>query len=170
MTLNQLASNIALRLNDPYNHVLKEQIKDSYKSLRAKYISQSIEKHGIENNFILTYDVDLEIVDKADHCNLNVGCNVAKTVNPIPNMLGYTTDVPFNYVGTIDWYGFIYCKPTEIRYRKYLEHLKEAILYHFTNNYIYVYNTKVKQIRIQAVFSDPAEVINLCSSTECYNF
>ena len=55
MTLNQVASSIANHLNKPFNHELKERIKDSFKIKMALWIRRSFKEHGIDELLKISY-------------------------------------------------------------------------------------------------------------------
>lgn len=165
-TLNQLASKIANHLNKPFDHELKERIKDSYRFYRAERIRQSIEKSGIDDTLKVSYAVDLELVDIADDCVLTVGCSMLKSVNKVVKPIRYKTDEPFTFVGTLDGIPFIYSDISSINYMKYLPNIGKAIYYYYENDYIIVKgNTKIERIRIQCVPSNIETMIDLCNST-----
>jgi hypothetical protein len=168
-SLNQLSSNVAHLLKHPFDSPLKERIKDDYRNLRALYLRRSIEKGGIDDVLKVSYELPLISVDKVDNCLTSVGCLIKRTENPVGKPVRYKTDVPFTFVGTPDGFGFTYIKqPREVDYRKYLKHVADAILYSYINNYIYVYNDKIANIRIDGVPENPEFWITICNDS-CYN-
>ena len=167
-SLNQLASNVAHILGSPTNTSLKSRVKDEYKYLRAKYIRQSIERYGVDSVMKISYVVSLVPVDIADNCIIDIGCDISRTENPIGRPVRYKTDVPFIFVGTPDGYTFTYIKSiSESRYRRFMKHVNNAILWTYLNDYIYVFNNKIKQVRVDGVPENPEEWISICD--DCYN-
>ncbi len=169
-TLNQLSDNIAIRLNRPFDSVLKELIKDSYKDLRALYLKRTIERNGIHESLKQSYDVELELVDFSDSCFISVDCPLLKTKNKVAKPLQYKTDVPFDYVGTITGNSITHSTFGTIKFYKHLPLVGNAMYYFYMNDHIYVYgNTKLGVIRIESVFANPEQAISLCNNADCYD-
>jgi len=168
-SLNQLADGLALRLNKPHDAVLKELIKDEYKSLRALYLKRTISNHGINSILSQSYDIELIPIDFTDSCFISGDCTIMRTKNKVAQPLRYETDIPFMYVGTLDGISFLYSTFATAKNYKYLPYIGKTMTYFYENNYIYIMNNnKIKYIRVQAVFSNPDQVISLCNS-DCYS-
>lgn len=168
-SLNQLADGLALRLNKPHDAVLKELIKDEYKSLRALYLRRTIGNHGINSILSQSYDIELIPIDFTDSCFISGDCIIMRTKNKVAQPLRYETDIPFMYVGTLDGISFLHSTFATAKNYKYLPYIGKTMTYFYENNYIYLLNNnKIKYIRVQAVFSSPDQVISLCNS-DCYS-
>ena len=164
-TLNQLATRIANQLNRPFDHELKERIKDSYRFYRAERIRQSIEKSGIDDTLKVSYNIDLELVDTGDDCVLTVGCSMLRSVNKVVRPIRYKTDEPFTFVGTIDGIPFIYSDISSINYMKYLPNIGNTIYYYYENEHIIIKgNKKIERARVQCVPANIETVVDLCNS------
>jgi hypothetical protein len=169
-TLNQLASNVAHLLGQPLNETLKERIKDDYKYLRVKYYRQSIERYGVDQVIKVSYIVPLEVVDIADNCIIDIGCNISRSINTVGRPMRYKTDTPFTFVGTPDGYSFTYIRNiSEERYRRYIKNVSKGVLWMYLNDYIYLFDDKIKQIKVEGVPENPEQWITICDDTTCYN-
>ena len=54
-SLNQLAVEISHQLGDPFNYSLNERIKMAYKHWYATLVRQSVEKYGVDEQFISNF-------------------------------------------------------------------------------------------------------------------
>ena len=64
-SLNQYASRVAHIVGQPDNLSLKERIKDMIKDYFAKYIIQSIDKNGMNDNYKLSLTISLNPVESS---------------------------------------------------------------------------------------------------------
>ena len=169
-TLNQLGARVANLLKQPFNLELQERIKDAFKNLRATRIRQSIERNGVDDILTQSYIVCVTKVDVTlDDCARKLGCNILRSSNKVAVPIRYKTDEPFTFVGTDDGVTFIYSTLGAVLKMKYLPMIGNAIWYIYENGYIYLYgNTRIKEFRVQAIFSNPEQVINCCDSS-CYS-
>ena len=171
-SLNQLADKLLNAYDQAFNHELRERLKDSYKFLRATRIRQSIEKSGIDDEFLLSFNVDLIKVTSDDDCfTPDLNCPQLRSQNKIPKPIRYKTDVPFTYVGTRDGIAFYQGHISSARYKEQLPFISEAICYVWKNGYIYLYGrTKLKRLLVEEVIANPEEAGSMCdANTECYN-
>ena len=169
-TLNQLATRVANHIGEPFNHELKERIKDSYRFYRAERIRQSIEKNGIDDSLKVSYCADLELVDSGDDCLKVIGCEILRTVNKVVKPVRYKSDEPFTYVGAIDGtISYLYSDLASIGYMNYLPNIGQAIYYYYENDYIFIKGSnKVDRIRIQSVPANLESLMTLCNG-DCWN-
>lgn len=164
-SLNQLADHISNLINVPFSHELRERIKDSFRFLAASRIRQSVEKNGLDNQFVSSYISGLKQVDSFDTCFTSSGCTILRTINKVATPVRYKSDVPFSFVGTPDGVPILYSRRSEIRYRKYLKYIGKSMSYTYDDGYIYVFgNTRIKQIKIQDIFLNPEEAVTVCST------
>lgn len=170
-TLNQLATRVANQLNKPFDHELKERLKDSYRFYRAERIRQSVEKSGIDDTLKVSYNIDLIPVDTGDDCVLTVGCSMLRSENKVMKPIRYKTDEPFTYIGTLDGIPFIYSDIASIRLMSYLPNIGKAIYYYYENDYIFIKNNnKLERIRVQCIPANMESVIDLCNTGNgCWN-
>lgn len=163
-TLNQYASRIVNLLNQPYNHELKERVKDMIKTEFANRIRQSVEKHGIDDILKLTYTAEIETVsDKT---------NEFKTKNKVATPIRILSDAPFMFVGNDK--GIAYRYENSRNAAKCRQSGRQTCIptgsntsYFIENGYIYVIpiTNNDNKIIITAIFENPDEVLSLI--TDC---
>ena len=163
-TLNQYASRIVNLLNQPYNHELKERVKDMIKTEFANRIRQSVEKHGIDDILKLTYTADIETVSGKD--------NEFKTINKVATPIRILSDAPFMFVGTEDGIAYRYensrnaarCRQSG---RQTYIPTGSNTSYFIENGYIHItpIANSDNKITITAIFENPDEVLSLI--TDC---
>lgn len=168
MTLNQLAASVANALNQPYNHELKERIKDLFKEQVALYIRRQIKEHGMNRQLMLDYPVPIVRVPMFNSPlgDVQIQKEVARSKYKVLTAMNITADAPYTYVGTVD--GLI-----AFPYRNRGEHNSIYLYsptggsysYFMSNGYIYINDKpnhlfKADYIKVEGVFSDPEEVIS----------
>lgn len=170
-SLNQIANRVANLLKQPFNHELKERIKDSFKSIYAERLRQRIDKQSVKDTYKTFFDAKLIKVDKADTCAATLGCTILRTENKIPSLVDYRGDTPFIFVGTMDGATFVPSNRAMLRSIKSLEFIGNAVYYFYENGYIYIWNnTLLKWLRIGGVFPNLEAAITICDdSTRCYD-
>jgi hypothetical protein len=167
-TLNQIASELSSTLNQPFNHELKERIKDIVKSEMSLFIRQSITRHGIDETLILSYIAELEI----SRVNTNiikedVNPDVIKTKHKVPTPVRYDGDSPFIFVGSVDEViSFPYRNKREANYAYSFFPTGTTHSYYIENKYIFLnslpFNSfKAKYIKIKAIFENPDLVLSM---------
>jgi len=152
-TLKQIADQIALSLNRPFDDMLKERVKAIYKQELAVYIRQQINKHGIDSQFKTRYSITCKRVNIADSSlNDEIVGNCFRTINKVAKPVRYITDDPFTYVGSINGQiPFTFINTAALEYYKLLPAVQKAYqvdeeeslvtppTYDYLNGYIYVY-------------------------------
>lgn len=167
--MNQLAAKIANLINKPFDHEIRERVKDSYKFALARELHRRIEKYGLKDQYIHSFEAPLTQVDGARSCSSQVGCIILRTVNKIPGVIDYISDSPFVSVESLTGYAYPYRKLAEIRGAKYTKFVGKSLGYFLENGYIYILNaTRMDQIKVSAVFADIEEVLQYCDSS-CYS-
>ena len=116
MTLNRIAQDIADALNRPFDTMLIERLKGLILEQRSLLIRQSIDKNGVDRQYVQNYIVDLEEVDIADGTTL-AGMLALRSSNKIATTIRTKTAIPFLYVGAIDGTNsFVYRTRSELKY------------------------------------------------------
>lgn len=182
ITLNQLVYDL---LNTARGGLLSDDESISTKQVafwirntRAKLIRQDINKgRSVNPDLVQTLGcVPVEFVDASEcGCTL-IGCNVLRTVNPIPKTIELYSKNLITRVGSIDTiqkpYSIIsYFRVPFLGSDKFTKKLIRSVLH---NGYIYLIQNdklpKLKFINIQGVFEDPTEaaVFTHCSGDACY--
>lgn len=171
MTLNQIAERIAYEKKDPFNVMLKENIKFSVRYWRAMLIRRDIAANGSSPEYYQKVDMPLQKVDLNDACNFDLDAckQILRTVSEIPQNVRVKSDVPYKFVGTPYGRPFTYTEYEEIPLTCYNRYTSGTPRYNRTNNYIYVFNiNKLKNLRIEDIFVDPYKINTLCG-TVCFN-
>lgn len=174
-SLNQIASKYANILRQPNNHQLKERIKDAFRFLWATRVRQSIEKEGVSELYYLNFDVELIMVDSADSCIADVGCQILRTKNPVPNPLRYTSDSSFVFVGTLGDTPMMKVN-SRLAYKamKLRRFYQNVVMYSYekrgSDGYIYIHgNNKFKFLRIVEITSEIEKAVSDCIDSTCYS-
>ena len=171
-SLNQIAAQILDGVNQPFNKELLERVKDIIKQERADRFRQSIERNGVDDIMITTYDVGLTKVDAADSCYVELGCEILRTENKIVNPIRYKGDSPFVFIGSSDGkVNITYSQLSEIKNLAYLSIISNIPRYIWINGYVYIYfyDKRKTTIRIQAVNStEQIESICINGIETCY--
>lgn len=95
-SLNQYASRVAHIVGQPDNLSLKERIKDMIKDYFAKYIIQSIDKNGMNDNYKLSLIVSLNPVESSKVGTGNDAYYTEYiTSTKIPKPMNIKNDAPF---------------------------------------------------------------------------
>ena len=162
-SLNQLAAKIANAIKQPYNHELKERVKDSYRSKTAERLRQSFDKYGIDDEVKIAFKATLIPIEKSTNCNLHADCGLFVTENPIPDMVRYKGDVPFTFVGDKDGTVYTYVKYWERKFRKYYPVVANSPIYMLHNKHIITNNNK-DSIILENIFLGIGAIINCTDS------
>jgi len=172
-TLNEIADSILIDLGKPFDHNLREALKFTIKTYRARLLRQEFDKAidlGLDSQHIT---IKLQLVDKADTCVTNVGCNVLRSVNKVPRPLKLKNDELFEYVGAVDGSNsYIRTRLAELPYALKLKYNGSLKRYDWINEYLYVFNVKLnrqRNLRISAIFADPSKAKDDCSEVSCYS-
>jgi len=141
---------------------------------RSLYIRRDIAKNKFITNQI-EQDLgclDLENVDAAECCDIEIGCTVKRTIKEIPDIIRLVEKDALTYVGSIDkTSSFKITKPYIIKWVKYNKFTSKYQRAYLLNNKVYVVseNPFLDKINIRGIFSDPRELRNFkCENGACY--
>ena len=173
MTLNEQAALIANTINQPFNHELKERIKDLYKQQMALYIRRSIKEHGVDSSLVIGYNAELIKVGRYNKPIHNEKDDfILRTKYRVPAPVRYPGDSPFIYVGTSD--GLI-SYPMRNQVEGYIMHLYLSTggsrSYRLENGYIYInehphFTPKLETIKVEGIFENPEEVLSMYNDAD----
>ena len=167
-SLNQLSSQVATNIGRPFDVPLKKRIADLFKNVRAKYLRQSIQKYGVDEVYIQKYVVPTTTVDIADSCAVSIGCDVRRTTNKIANPIRYTNDAPFLLVASPSGKLIItFSQLFEVQLGEDDPYFGVIPRYSYVNNYIYLYNTNISNILVQAAYESPELIIPSATGDTC---
>lgn len=162
-SLNSIAEDIAFTLGEQFNETLQESIKNAIVEQRALYIRQDVERNGISlTDYMQSYVVELEKVDKSECPELSVGEYVLKTKQPIAKPLRLKNNGATNFkaVTTVTRNKILtYANINSLRYIRHLPLQDDVIYYSYNNNHLYVLNTlKPCKLLIESIVADPREI------------
>jgi hypothetical protein len=173
ITLNQISSDIASNLGQPFNHELKERIKDIVKAEFATYIRQSIERHGIDDQLILSYISEVEEITKAGlPITEDIKIHKFRTKNKVPATVRYSRDSPFIFVGSVDeGISYPYRDIRTNYYSSFFFSNGKITTYHLENGYIFIeslhpINFKAKYIKIKDIFESPEQILSMYDNND----
>jgi len=169
-SLNQIAERIAYEKKDPFNVMLKENIKLSVNFWRATLIRRDVQANGLSEAFLQKYEVELVKVDKADSCNFNLDCvKVLRSKNPIPKAVRLKNDVIYKFVGSVDGKPWAQVEYEEVPYTCYNKFTPKDVRFAIINDYLYVFNnTKLKWARLQHIVEYPNLINTSCTNSTCF--
>lgn len=183
-TLNELSYNIfeAIRPNIVDDDDIDiRQIKSDIHNVRAKLIRQQLSKgRDVSNSIIQDLGcVEVEHVDAAECCDLQLDCNVIRMVNTLPSIMENYEGALITRVGPVNRMdvGFNFVSYQQAVFSgngKFNSHLIYAFL---LNNRIYLKSKSdlvkyIEFINVRGVFSNPeeAKAFNSCSTGEpCFS-
>lgn len=141
---------------------------------RALYIRRDVEKNLFISNQI-EQDLgclDLEDVDAADCCDVEIGCTVKRTVDTIPTTIRFNYKDAITYVGSIDkTTSFKIIRPYDARWAKFNKYTNKGNRAYLLNDKLYVIsgNPLLDKINVRGVFYDPRDVRPfICDGEPCY--
>lgn len=186
-TLNQLAYSI-LDVVKPKASITEpitlEGIKYHIKNTRALLIRNEINKmRSVDPEIIQDLGcVSVIAVDRAECCDLDIGCNFLRTTLKIPGFIELHQKPLLTRVGPIDKINRPYqlISYERIPFEFYNKFTKSQIKAFLMNNNDYLYlaidkdnilSKSLTKINIQGVFEDPTDVqrFQTCSGTVCYS-
>lgn len=167
-SLNEIARAFIDSINQPFNFMLLQRVKFHVKHLRAKFIRQDFERNPISRNIVMTYVDNLIKVDELDNCIIDIGCTILRTKNKVPKPVQLKGEL-FQYVGSVNYAAGAWGEitPNELETIRYNIWTSKKTRFHYTNDYIYVHTEKkrLKYIRIDSIFEDPAKAVTICNDS-----
>lgn len=159
ISLKQIADHIAGLIKQPYNIVLKEQVKFTINYYRAEFIKNTSERRTLDRKLYQSYVDDLILVDAADNCLVELGCEILKTKRPIPDTI-ITTNVGFKFLGSLGRRKhYIYTDEELIPKTQHNTFTSKSVRYFKKNGHVYIVgNTKLEYVEIDDLFVNPYEV------------
>jgi hypothetical protein len=179
-SLNQIVDNIALRLDQPFNTILKDSLKFTVRHYRAEFIRNDMNKNGLSFQYLQSFIANVSKVNVLDDCNddgendLDDSCYILRSTNKIPNPIRINGSINFKFVGTSNPSGglnpFTYTEDHEMDFSSYNKYTGCVPRYFMRNGYMFFKNIKrLKYVRIEHSFENPEDVFNYCSATSgCY--
>jgi hypothetical protein len=170
MNIQELIDDIAGQFNRELDHVFKEKVKTKVKIAYAEAIRQYVDKYGSVPNSIMSAIncLPTKVVDAAECCSVDIECEIVRTISKVPSSIRVRgLESSFSFVGTIDGkHSFGDIQPEELPFLLADRFVKKKIFYSYINNYIYIFNSKPKNIKVRGVFNNLDEVLKL---NDCEN-
>jgi hypothetical protein len=178
MTLNEIAYNLLniTRGGKSHHHenISLEQIKFNIRYYRAMLIRRDYAKNGNITRH-LEQDLgclNLEIVNGSKCCGLEIDCEVAKTVLPIPKTVRFNFEDAITFVGGGDGLTRIpLISPQIAKFAQYEKYTSQNYKAYMIEDYLYVLNPKgLEFVNVRGVFENPEDVAKYeCPSGICYD-
>lgn len=175
-SLNDISELLAERVGRQLDKPFKKELKDLIVVKRSRFLRNSLEKRPADKRFYLqSFHVKLKKVDRTDECSDEIpkGCDIVfKSEQEIPSPLRLGVH-PFEYVGAVggnDPFGWTTFGT--VNYTKHHPYGAKNGKYTYINDYLYVFNKNLPEIRVEGIFDDPRllAAFNKCGSDKpCYS-
>jgi hypothetical protein len=160
--------------------IARRQLSFDIDVVRAKFLRNEFNKNRtIDSGFIQDLGcVPLETVDRAECCEVEVGCHVVRTIAKIPQSIEQHSATTITRIGPIDKLQVSYSLvPYErVPYIGNNKFNKNQVFAYIKDDRIYIASKShlikhLEYINIQGVFEDPEEAINFvdCDNKPCYS-
>tara|TARA_Y100000310_G_C20677275_1_gene813818 strand:+ start:544 stop:1239 length:696 start_codon:yes stop_codon:yes gene_type:complete len=178
-TLNEIERNLRLiiragELADDED-ISSQQVKFMVDNTRSFLIKRDVDKNKYVDEATVQdlKCVPVELVDKAECCDITTDCYVLRTKKKIPTVIHGNFNSMLNYVGSIDgltqFQGSTY---ESVRWSQYEKYTSKLSRYYEKEGYLYVINNDLLDfIRIRGVFENPREIGKFadCAGEPCYS-
>lgn len=138
-----------------------EQLVFNVNIQRAKWARRDINKNGYISD---TWQqdlgcVELELVDSAQCCTIESGCDILRTVNKLPRLVRLYNRDAITFVGSIDKQSsYAVINPNSAKYAEYEKYTGSQKRFFLLNQYGFLTNSKTqKYINVRGVFTDPRQ-------------
>jgi len=135
-----------------------EQIVFNVNIQRAKWARRDINKNGYISD---TWQqdlgcVELELVDSAQCCTIESGCDILRTVNKLPRLVRLYNRDAITFVGSIDKQSsYAVINPNSAKYAEYEKYTGSQKRFFLLNQYGFLTNSKTqKYINVRGVAGD----------------
>ena len=160
-SLKQIATEVIDALDQPFNELLYQRVKDLIVHERSLAIRRSIGKNGIDDEFKQRYKVPMIRIDKSDFYGITTDLEVFRSTNKIAKLVRYRGDSPFIYVGAVTHdIPYLYTQSFAVPAQDSLRYMKYIGKYTYDNGYLYVmlHDNTLENIGVQAIQADPREI------------
>lgn len=163
VTLNQLAENIAFKLDEQFNDTLKQSIKIDILHWRSVFIRRDLERNPLSyNHYLQTICLELEEAPASDCPNVSLGCPVLKSKQKIarPMRLKNNGRTNFHFVGdALRIKAYQFSTRHELPYKTALALQDDAVYYGFRGSYLLIYNLhQACKVLLEYIVEDPREI------------
>jgi len=162
--LDHIVTQIADSLNRPIDAALKARIKELVIQEFAMFVSRSINKYGIDKEFVYSYTItEFTITNYINQKELTIP--YLTTVNKIPRPLRYESDTPFVYVGLEEGnIPFAFRNFSSRQYTNLLPNVGLIPSYDFHEDRIRIWNAPI-ELMIPKLYDDPNPPDNIVAPT-----
>lgn len=147
-TLNHIVSQLADSLNRPNDTAFKKRLKELVVQEFAMFVSRSIAKYGIDNEFVLSYTItELRLVTTINGKTL--ARPYYETVNKLPRPLRYPSNCPFVYVGEEDGdVPYSYRNLSSRKFTNLLPNVGDGPSYDFSEDKLQLWNIPNRTVHV----------------------
>lgn len=177
ITLNKIIYNIRniIKEKNDDSKITNSQLEFIFNNWRARLITQNYRK-ARNSDVNLTQDlgcIDMVSVDKAEDCEVTIGCTILRTAQKLPVPIELDEKPLLTFIGSIEKTGPQYqlipwARFSWIKYQKWAGSMPYASI---KDGYLYIINKKIlDKINVQGIFQDPREAARFkhCSGEPCY--
>lgn len=168
MTINQAADFITNTLKQPFNHELKERVKDSIRNKGAAYLFQRSRQGESTEGLALDFTLEVIPFNQDDACLPATDCSWSITTNAINDYVSLAIGAPFHNVYTSNGIPLTFTTRSQYLHTRFLKTSKGQLFYILENKKLLFPNAKfIDRIHVKTIVLDPSSIISLCSA-ECY--
>lgn len=150
-------------------------VEEWINQVRAELIYQSLEKRkDINEVWVQTINcLELEPVDEAECCDIEIGCTILKSIRRLPNTIECKSSNMIIGVTGLDNTPITETNRFKRRYKRFNRYTGRNKGWFLKDNYLYVINDKILQfVNVHGIFDDPRELATFknCSGQSCFSF
>jgi len=178
MTLNEIAYNLLNLIrggkSNHHDNISLEQLKFNIRYYRAMLIRRDFARNGTITRH-LEQDLgcmNLEIVNGSKCCGLEIECEVAKTVLPIPKTIRLNFEDAITFIGAGDGLTRIsLISPQIAKFVQYEKYTSQNQKGYMIEDYLYILNPRgLEFVNVRGVFENPADTAKYeCPTGVCYS-
>lgn len=162
-TLRETIDSILVSVDKPFDHTMRQILRDRILELRALLIRRSGRKYGLDEEFKMSIDIPLVKVEATDSCFGNFHCTVMRTSSKVPLPIRLSRGVPYDYVGTMTGVPYSFMRYGEHMIYTAISIRGDMRSYIMNNGYIYLVNPlHEKVVRIRHAFENIEDAVNSC--------
>jgi len=159
-------------------HLSKRQVQDWIRNTRAMFMQNDLNKGKlITDDFKQDFCLELEVVDAAECCDVNLDCHVLRSTQKIPTPIYYRGGAAITRVATVGVTStnITFGEQNRIIYSGNGRFNKRRIFSFYKDNYVYVIGggmlkDTLKYVTVEGVFDTPEDAAKLkrCDGSPCF--
>lgn len=164
-TTRELIDSILIEVGKPYDHSIRQILRERIFQLRALFIRRSSQKHGLDEELKMSVDIPVIKVDSNDSC-YSSNCTIKRSETKVPVPVRLSRGLPFDFVGTLKGIPYSFMRYGEQNFYNLIPIRQDIRGYFINNGYIYLVNpTNEHYIRVRHVFENIDEAVSMCDSS-----